>query len=158
MEDDFEDYWTAIRPAPRPSMEELRETPQDRRGDRAAPPGPPMGPSMGCAVGAARSDHVHSGPEMRFGVPEEFLSGGGPLLMSSGSGVNASWIENHLNLSTNEEFTRLQRDVRTLSEVVTSLVAQVGRLEIENSELRTVLNSLQAMSLNVSPSRRGFLP
>ena len=77
------------------------------------------------------------------------LSGpsGGSITINSGSGLQSSnWgsvTELRLDLPNDDDFRRLQNDTSLISRVLTELVGRVERVEQENRDLRTLLDTLE---------------
>lgn len=181
MEDDLEEYWAAIRPAPKPSISslwdellnisKLREEEWDLMTHRNPPPGmlgPPTSEVLhptfyGDDSGSIRIDSSSLRPlqveptGVQIGpAPENIgngLSGGGPLLVSSGG--MGSWDSIHqdpFDIAGNADFNQLQsivyeNNVR-LTYTLSELQGRIVRLENDNQELRARINLLEFNTRN----------
>jgi hypothetical protein len=179
MEDDLEEYWAAIRPAPKPSISslrdellkisKLREEEWDLMTHRNYPSGilgPPTSEVLhptfyGDDSGSIRIDSSSLRPlqveptGVQIGpAPENIgngLSGGGPLLVSSGG--MGSWDSiHHLDISGNNDFNQLQsivyeNNVR-LTYTLSELLGRIARLESDNQELRARMDLLEFNTRN----------
>lgn len=170
MEDDLEEYWAAIRPAPKPSISSLRDEllkisklREEEWDLMTQPPGmldPPTSEVLrptfyGDDSGFIRIDSSSLRPlqveptGVQIGpAPENIgngLSGDGPLLVSSGG--SGSWDSiHHLDLAGQGDFTQLISTVSENNERVTNtltdLLSRVERLETENQELLRAMIAL----------------
>jgi hypothetical protein len=77
------------------------------------------------------------------------LSGGGPLMVSEGSGAWLSQADytHRLDLAGNDDFVQLQNNLNNVqllvTNTVTELLTRVERLEHDNQELRAVIDLLE---------------